>query len=130
VKRLAFLVAGIFVLIGLAGIVVPDRLVTVGRQAITPLGLLVVGALRVAMGVVLILAAPTSRVPRTLRVVGVVIVAAGLATPVFGVDRAQRVADWGIAHGSVFLRGAGLAMVAIGGLIGFAVAGRRRPGPV
>ena len=127
-KGLALLVAAIFVVIGLAGVVVPDGLVVVARQALTPVGLLVVGALRVAMGVVLILAAPASRAPRTLRVVGAVIVAAGLATPVFGVDRAQRMADWGVSHGPLLLRAAGAVMLLIGGFIGFAVAGRKRPG--
>jgi len=46
-------------------------------------------ALRIALGLVFVLAAPASRAPRTLRVLGVIVIIAGLTTPSFGVAHAR-----------------------------------------
>src|SRR5512140_1906462 len=83
-------------LIGVAGLVAPDRLMAAVAVAapyvLTPVGLYVIGALRVGMGIVLILAARNSRAPTALRVIGAVVFVAGLATPLFGVERSRAVA--------------------------------------
>jgi len=74
-----------------------------------------------------LLVAPVSRAPKTLRALGVVILVAGLATPVAGVDRVRAIADWGATQGPALVRGAASLMLATGSFIGFAVAARRRP---
>ena len=113
--------------IGAVGLVTPDALIAVGRYAATPGGLYVAAALRVGIGVVLWLVAPLSAAPRTLRVLGAFVIIAGLATPFFGVERAQSVFAWALTQGTVRIRiGAGLILAA-GGLIAFAVASGRRP---
>jgi hypothetical protein len=62
------LLVAVFIVIGIVGIVSPDSLTTVRRQYFaTPVRLYTAGALRFAMGLVVILVAPTSRVPKTLR---------------------------------------------------------------
>lgn len=125
-RPLALLVALFAMLVGVVGLVTPDRLMTIGRYVATPAGLYAVAAVRVAIGLVLMLAAPISRVPRTLRVVGAVVLVAGLATPLFGVERTRAILDWESTQGTALIRvGAGLAL-AVGGFIAFAVAPGRR----
>jgi hypothetical protein len=125
-RSLALLVAVFVMLVGVAGTFAPDRLMTFGRYAVTPVGLYVIAALRVGIGLVLILVAAISRAPRTLRVFGAVAFVGGLATPLLGAERARAILDWQSSQGTVLTRvGAGLAL-AIGGFIAFAVAAGRR----
>ena len=52
---------------------------------------------------------------------------AGLATPLFGMERARAVLEWEASYGAALVRvGAALAM-AIGGFVAFAVGAGRRP---
>lgn len=125
-RLLALLVGLLIVVIALVLAVAPDRVMTTAPYVITPMGLVAMGALRIGMGLVLMLVAPTSRAPRTLRVIGAVVVVAGLMTPLVGVDRMRGIADWGAAQGPALLRGIAAVMLAIGGFIVFAVAARRR----
>jgi len=48
----------------------------------------------VAIGLFFVLAAPASRAPLTIRVLGLIVIIAGLSTPWFGVARSQAVLDW------------------------------------
>jgi hypothetical protein len=111
----------------LAGLFTPDGLVTIGRYVVTPLGLYAVAAIRVGIGLVLMLVAKSSRAPRTLRALGAVVLIAGLATPLFGVDRARAILDWEATQRTALIRVAAGLVVAIGAFIAFAVASGRRP---
>ena len=126
-RSLALLTALFIVAVGLAGVFAPDRLMTVGRYMITPVGLYVIAALRGGIGLVLMLVAPISRTPKTLRTLGAVVLVAGLLTPLFGLERARAIVDWEATQGAALVRvGAGLALV-IGSFIAFAIAAGRRP---
>jgi hypothetical protein len=125
-RFLALLAALFIMVVGIVGLVAPDRLMAAGRFVITPIGLYAIAVLRVGMGLVLMLVAPTSRVPKTLRAFGAVVLVAGLTTPFFGVDRVRGIADWEAAQGPAFLRGVAGVLVAIGSFIAFAVAAGRR----
>jgi hypothetical protein len=57
-----------------------------------------------AIGAALFIAAPASRYPRMLRIIGVFIVVAGLATALAGVERARAIVEWETARGSMFMR--------------------------
>jgi uncharacterized membrane protein len=116
--RLLGLVIGVLVILGSAIIfAAPDALLSLGRSVITPGGLYVIAGLRIVFGLVFVLAAPASRAPRTLRVLGVIVIIAGLATPWFGVARARAVLDWWASAGPSFIRLAACAAMAIGGLL-------------
>ena len=116
-----FLVALFTIVVGMAGIVSPDRVTTVRRLYFaTPVRLYAAGAVRVAMGLVLILCAPTSRAPRTLRVLGAVVCMQGLAAMLFGPDRARAILEWEAMHTALLRVGAVVALAA-GGFIAFAV---------
>ena len=122
---LALLVGLFIVAIGMGGIAAPHGLLTAVRFVLTPLGLYLVAALRIVFGVVLILAAPSARAPKVLRLLGFIILVAGLTTPFFGVDRARAMLDWWAARGPAFMRlWAGFA-VALGAFVVYAVAPRR-----
>jgi hypothetical protein len=112
--RLLGLVIGALVILGSAiSVAAPDLRLSLERLVITPAGLYAIAALRIAIGLVFVLAAPASRAPRTLRVLGLIVIIAGLTTPWFGVARARAVLNW--------LASAGLMRVAAG--VGMAIGG-------
>ena len=74
-------------------------------------------ALRIALGVVFVLAAPTSRAPRTVRVLGLIVIIAGLATPWFGVTRARAIMNWAASAGPLWMRFAASVAMALGGFL-------------
>ena len=117
----ALLVALFVVVIGIVGMVSPDGLTTVRRQYFaTPVGLYAAGAVRVAMGLVLILAARVSRAPKILRMMGALMCAQGLAATLLGLDRAQAVLEWEAMH-PVLLRAGAMVALACGSFIALAV---------
>lgn len=124
-KVLVLLVAGVMAAIGAVAVVTPDHLLAAMRVVASPVGLYGIGALRVCMGLVLIWAAWSSRAPTALRAFGVLFVVAGLATPLFGVERTQAVMNYAATHGGLLLRGAGTVLLAFGAFLAFTVTPRR-----
>ena len=126
--RIAALLVALFaIVVGVVGIFKPDSLMTIGWYVVTPVGLYVIAAVRVVIGLVLMLVAPISRVPRTLRVLGAVVLVAGLATPLFGVERTRAILDWVSTQGTALIRVVAGLVLATGGLVAFAVITGRRP---
>ena len=112
--------------IGVVGIAAPLVLLEFGRSLQTPSALYVVAAVRIIFGAVLLWVAGASRMPRTLRVIGIVIVVAGLLTLFFGVERSQAMLDWWSSQGLLFMRAwAGVAVI-LGLFIVYAVTSPRR----
>ena len=120
--RIAALLFALFtILVGIVGLVLPDSVTTVRRLYFaTPVGLYAAGAVRVAMGLVLIRSARISRAPRTLRALGVVVCMQGLAAMFLGLDRARAILEWEARHTALLRVGAVVALAA-GGFIAFAV---------
>ena len=125
-RSLVLLVAFFVMVVGMVGVFTPDSLLTVGRYVLTPGGLYAIAALRVGIGLLLMLAARISRAPRTFRALGAVVLVAGLATPLFGVERSRAVLDWEATHGTALIRVWGGLALTLGGFIAFAVAAGRR----
>jgi hypothetical protein len=123
---LAALLIGLFMgAIGLLAVVAPHGLLTAARSLQTPLGICLIAATRVLFGVVLVLAAPSSRAPKALRVFGFMIVVAGVITPFFGVDRARAILDWWSGQGALVMRAWAGVAIAFGAFVVYAVAPRR-----
>jgi hypothetical protein len=62
------LVAVLAIVVGVVGLISPDSVMTVRRVYFaTPGGLYAVAAARIAMGLAVIMSAPTSRAPKALR---------------------------------------------------------------
>ena len=128
VRSAALLVALFTMVVGIVGLVSPDGMTTVRRLYFaTPVGLYAAGAVRVAMGLVVILCAPVSRAPKTLRALGAVVCMQGLAATLFGPDRARAI-EWEAMQGTALLRVGAAVAVATGGFLAFAVTGHRPEG--
>jgi hypothetical protein len=112
--------------LGAIGVVAPGELRGIARHFQTPSGLYAAAAFRVVLGGALVLAAPTSRVPRVMRAVGIVILVAGLITPFLGLDRFRGILEWLSAQGPTATRiWAGVAL-AFGCLLIYALFPRSR----
>jgi hypothetical protein len=112
--RLVGLVLGALVILaGAISFMAPDLRLSLEGSMMTPAGLYAIAAFRLAIGLVFVLAAPASRAPRTLRVLGLIVIIAGLATPWFGVARALAVVNWLASAGPLWTRldaGVGMAL--------------------
>jgi hypothetical protein len=122
VMIIGFAVAGL----GLIGLVAPSLLLDIGKSLLTQGGLYAVAAVRLAFGLLLLFSARVSRMPRTLRVIGIVIIIAGLSTPLFGVERSASMFNWLSIQGSALVRIMAMFAVAFGVLVVYAVTPRRR----
>jgi hypothetical protein len=128
VKYLAWLVALFVIAVGVAGLVAPDRIIGLRGLVATQAGLLTIAVVRIAIGIVLIMTAPASRAPKVLQVAGGVVMLAGLATPLFGVERTKAVLDWEAVQGLWLIRAGAVVALAIGGFLAFALTPRTRIG--
>src|SRR5512140_2758877 len=96
---------GVFVTVASAiTFAAPGLRLSLEGSLMTPAGLYAIAAFRVAVGLLLVLAARASRAPRTLRLLGLVVIVAGLTTPWFGVDRALAVVNWLATAGPLVMR--------------------------
>jgi len=126
--RVAALIVALFaIIIGVVGIVAPDSL-TMARQHLLDrpgVVLYVAGAIRVAMGLVLIVFAPRSRTPRILRVLGVIMALQGIVPQFIGIDRERMILDQEVMLGNAALRAGAVVALVSGCFIAFVVTPRR-----
>lgn len=112
--------------LGALGVVAPAALLDFGRSLLAPPAIYWVAAVRVVFGALLILVAAASRVPRTLRWVGIVLVVAGLATPWFASGRFREAFEWFAGQGTALVRLVALLPLAFGLLLAYLVRSRPR----
>ena len=118
------LVAVFTIIVGMVGLISPDSLTTARRLYFaTPVGLYAAGAVRVAMGLVVILCAAGSRAPKTLRALGAVMCMQALAAALLGPDRARAVLEWETMQGTALLRVGAAVALGVGCFLAFAVSG-------
>jgi hypothetical protein len=120
-RLLAKCIGILAIAVGIIGVISPASLIAVSYHALTPVALYVVAALRIGIGLVLIGVASGARMPKTMRVLGTVILLAGLATPFVGIDRERAMLDWWAGDGILLLRLSRCLAIAIGALIVYAV---------
>jgi hypothetical protein len=124
VRPAALLVAIFTIIVGIVGLIFPDSVTTVRRLYFaTPVALYAAGAVRVGMGLVLILCASASRAPKTLRALGAVMCMQALAATLLGPDRARAVLEWESIQGTALLRVGAAVALATGCFLAFAVSG-------
>ena len=126
VKTLAFVIGLLITAFGALGILAPSGLVWIAQHSVTPVQLYGIAAVRVAFGVLLISVAAASRAPKTLRVVALIPLVAGIATPFVGVERAPAIIQWWSQQGSGVVRLTALAVLALGGFVAYVCAPARR----
>jgi hypothetical protein len=126
VRSAALLVAVCTIIVGIAGLIYPDSVTTARRLYFaTPVGLYAAGAVRVAMGLAVILYAAASRAPKILRALGAVMCMQALTATLLGPDRARVVLEWETMQGTALLRVGAAVALAAGCFLAFAVSGRR-----
>ena len=121
--RIAALLLAVFIIaVSLMGIVATDHAMALRRlYYATPGRFYAAGALRVAMGLILILAASSSRWPRTMRAMGAVMCLQALAANLFGIDRARAIMEWETMQGNGILRAGAVVALISGCFVAFAL---------
>jgi len=115
-------VALLSIVVGIAGIISPDGAMTLRRLYFaTPGPFYAAVAVRSAMGLGLILAASSSRWPRTLYALGAMVCLQGLSATLLGLDHARAIMEWEGMQGHALLRAGAAVALASGGFIVFAV---------
>lgn len=122
----ALLIGLLIAVQGILGIAAPDAFLSIVRFFQTPPVIYLAAALRVVFGVVLVRAAPASRAPKVLRVLGFIIAVGGLVTPFVGVRAGHVILDWWSAGGPALVRVWAGVSLALGAFIVYAVAPNRR----
>ena len=110
---------------GLALIVAPGTVFILAPAIVTPRGLLLVAAGRIAIGLLMLRVAAGSRGPRVVQVLGVIVLIDGIATPFFGAVRARVLMAWWFDRGPLAMRAVGVLAVLLGGYIAYVVSARR-----
>ena len=114
---LASLIGLIVLAEGMIAISLPGSLVSIARQLLTPSSLYAVAIANVVSGLVLVLAARRSRMPRTLRTAGWFSVAIGILLVGAGFERVIRGLDAWLTIGPANIRVAAALVAALGGTL-------------
>ncbi len=123
----ALVVCALGAVLGAVGVVYPEVLVGVIRAFFeTPTGLYAAAGTRLVFGVALFFAAPTSRAPRTLRVLGAIVIVAGLRMAVVGVEGLRSRVEWFSALDPGFLRTYAVFVLGFSALLAYALSPRSR----
>jgi len=103
--------------LGALGLASPAHLLGFVRRFTNRRGLYTAAAIRVVMGVTLVLAAPDSRAPALIQGLGIFVILAGLVLPLFGVERFARLIDWWFTQDAAIVRVWSLFVIAFGLLV-------------
>ena len=129
VKNLALVVGLCIATVGGVGILGPSGLVWIAQHSVTSSVFYLIAMVRVGFGLVLISAASASRAPKALRVLGYVILIAGISTALTGllaIGRARSIIDWWLQQGLGVVRLTGVLVLALGVFVAYACAPARR----
>jgi len=102
---------------GAVGVLAPSTFLNFAKPLLNPIALYVVAAVRIIFGALLLWVAADSRMPKTVRVIGGVIVIAGLVTPLFGVERSAAVLSWWSTQDPLLVRAAAAVLTIFGAFV-------------
>ena len=125
-KAIALIIALMMVSLGLTGVLWPEGLMQLASFSFSRSGLYVAAAVRIVMGALLFFAASSTRTPKTVRVIGLIILVAGIATALIPAERALAMKDWWVARGLDTLRIAACFPLAVGIFIGLSTLTKER----
>jgi hypothetical protein len=129
VKTLAYVIGLFIASVGIVGLIVPSFLVWIAGHFVSSGAFYVVAVVRVAVGLLLISVAPDTRAPRTIRVLGGLLVIAGIGaavTALVAIGRATAIIDWWLRQGSGVVRLTGIPLIILGGFVAYVCAPSRR----
>ena len=102
---------------GVWGVLAPSRIVDFVSRFGSKGGLWFAAAIRLILGLALWFAAPASRAPLLLQVLGVLALVAAVVIPFVGVDRFQALIDWWTKLSPTAIRFNSVLAVAFGAII-------------
>jgi hypothetical protein len=117
-KKIVLVIAGLLVALGLTGVLYPEGLMGLVKYSFSPTGIIVVSVARIVIGLLLVFAARGSRIANTVRVIGAIIVVAGIAGFFLSPERAQTLASSFLDKGPDRLRLIACLPLAVGLFIG------------
>jgi hypothetical protein len=129
VKTLAYVIGLFIASVGIVGLIVPSFLVWIAGHFVSSGAFYVVAVVRVAVGLLLFSVAPDTRAPRTIRVLGGLLVIAGIGaavTALVAIGRATAIIDWWLRQGSGVVRLTGIPLIILGGFVAYVCAPSRR----
>lgn len=112
---------------GVLGLVAPAVLLEFARSMFLPPALYWAAVGRIVFGVLLLCLARQSRLPRTLRVIGIVIVIAGLLTPLSGTEPFHAAFTSFAKHGPGLVRAIAVVPILAGLFFAYTLNSQRRP---
>jgi hypothetical protein len=124
-KAIALLIAALTVLLGLTGVLWPEGLMPLATYSFSRTGLYVVAAVRIVLGGLLFFASSATRTPKTIRVIGLIILIAGIATALISPERALALKDWLLTRGPDMLRIGACIPLAAGLFVAWSTISRR-----
>ena len=113
-KIIALLIAILMILLGLTGVLWPEGLMDFAKFSFTKSGTYVIGAIRILLGTFLFTCAAATRTPKTVRVIGAIILAIGIIGVLISQEAAQRLGEWWVAKGLDAFRIAACVPLAVG----------------
>jgi hypothetical protein len=125
--RIAALLVALFsIVVGIVGIISPEYGSMIRRQYFSsPVTLYPAVALRLVMGLVVILAAGASRAPKVMLTMGGLMCLQAVTATILGPDRARAVMEWETMQGTAILRVGAAVALAAGVFMAFALTGSR-----
>lgn len=124
-KTLAFVCGLCISAVGAAALVVPSGLVWLAQQFVTSSAFYVIAAIRVAFGLILITAAPASRTPTALRLLGYLILILGITTALaasIAIEPSRSAIEWWLRQGPGVVRLTTVPILVLGGFVAYACA--------
>jgi hypothetical protein len=129
VKTLAFVCGLCISAFGVVGLIVPSVFVWLAQHFMTSGSFYIIAVVRIAFGLLLISVASASRAPKTLRVLGSVIVILGIAsvfTGLVAIEWARGAIEGWLQKGPGVFRLTSIPILALGGFVAYACAPSRR----
>jgi hypothetical protein len=123
---LALCIAALLLVQGIIGLAAPDIFAGIVGFMQTSPAIYAAAAVRVAVGILLLQAASTSRLPIFMRILGGFVLLGGLVTPFVGRQFAEVILDWWSSHGSALVRLFAAVSFALGLVTAYAVAPKPR----
>ena len=107
----------LFLGIGLTMLASPAHMRRGLDKAITRRMLPVISLVRIGIGIALVLAAPSTRLPAFIWALGLLVILRGVALPMIGFDRSRKLADWWMLKPDRTIRGWSLLVILLGALL-------------
>lgn len=108
--------------LGVLALVFPEGFSNALQRAVEVPAILYSAAIvRILLGTAICFAASAARAPKTLRVAGGLLIAAGLSLPVVGLDRVRDLVDWWTSQGDGFPAGWGIIAIILSGLLAYSL---------